>query len=155
MDLTLSRFVAALRNAELRVSPAETLDGLNVLRQVGVADPGLLRRALSLTLAKTQDEKRHFDECFDRFFVELAFSSPVKQSFFKSLDREATLADLEARLTPATHEAVAQVFHDDRAGLAVRVEETAAGLESAAPYVRRQLSRVLPLKRTPVRKSFG
>ena len=125
MDLTLSRFVAALRNAELRVSPAETLDGLNVLRKVGVADPLLLRRALSLTLAKTREEKHQFEECFERFFVELAFRSPVKHSFFKSVDREQALADFAERLSSETHAAVAEVFHDDRAGLAVRVEAAA------------------------------
>ncbi len=43
MDLTLSRFVAALRNAEVRVSPAETLDGLDVLRKMPHPDkPGEL-----------------------------------------------------------------------------------------------------------------
>lgn len=125
MELTLTRFVAALRNAELRVSPAETLDGLDVLRQIGLEDPNLVRRALSLTLAKSQEEKRHFDDCFDRFFVDLAFRNPVKRTFFKALDREAVLEALEERLTETPHETVAQVFHDDRAGLAVRVESVA------------------------------
>ncbi len=132
MDLTLSRFVAALRTAELRVSPAETLDGLDVLRQIGVDDPQLLRRALSLTLAKTREEKRKFEECFDRFFLELAFRSPVKRSFFQSLDREAALEGLANRLSSATHETVARVFRDDRAALAVDVESAArqAGIEA-------------------------
>jgi uncharacterized protein with von Willebrand factor type A (vWA) domain len=125
MDLTLSRFVAALRNAEVRVSPAETLDGLDVLRKIGVHDPQLLRSALSLTLAKSREEKRHFEECFERFFVELAFRSPVKRSFFKSLDRDRALADLAEQLSHDTHAAVAEVFHNDRAGLAVRVEAAA------------------------------
>ena len=56
MDVTLARFAAALRRAELRVSPAETLDALAVVNCIGIEDPALLRDALALTLAKSRDE---------------------------------------------------------------------------------------------------
>ena len=62
MDVTLARFVAALRHAELRVSPAETLDALAVVNCIGLEDPVLLRDALELTLAKSREEKTRFAE---------------------------------------------------------------------------------------------
>ena len=51
MEVTLTRFVHALRSAELPVSPAETLDGYEVVRHIGIADPTLLENSLSLVLA--------------------------------------------------------------------------------------------------------
>ena len=94
MDITLARFVSALRRAELRVSPAETLDALAVVNCIGIADPVLLRDALALTLAKTREEKAHFSECFARFFEQLAFRTPAKQSFFRGIDREVALTQV-------------------------------------------------------------
>ena len=68
MDRTLTNFIAALRNAEVRVSPAETLDALNAVELVGYRDRLLLKNALALMLPKTIDEKDTFDDTFDRFF---------------------------------------------------------------------------------------
>ena len=68
MDRTLTRFVAALRNAEVRVSPAETLDAVGAVELVGYRDRALLKDSLSLVLPKTADEKETFDATFDRFF---------------------------------------------------------------------------------------
>jgi uncharacterized protein len=132
MDVTLARFVSALRRADLQVSPAETLDGLAVVNQVGLRDPILLRDALALTLAKTRDEKNRFSACFQRFFDQLAFRTPVKESFFRGVDRDATLQSIERKLTEPTHRVVAGIFDNDRGALALRVEQAArvAGIEA-------------------------
>ena len=68
MDRTLASFIGALRNAEVRISTAETLDAFNTVELVGYKDRDLLKRSLSLALPKTRDEKESFDTCFDRFF---------------------------------------------------------------------------------------
>jgi len=127
MDVTLARFVSALRRAELRVSPAETLDALAVVNCIGVADPDLLRDALELTLAKSQEEKRHFAECFARFFEQLAFRTPAKQSFFRGVDRAATLSRLEPFVSRPTLDVVAGILTSDRGALAMAVEQAARG----------------------------
>ena len=69
MDRTLTRFVAALRNAEVRISPAETLDAMNALELVGYRDRDFLKNSLALVLPKTADEKETFDTTFDQFFA--------------------------------------------------------------------------------------
>ena len=132
MDITLARFVSALRRAELRVSPAETLDALAVVNCIGIDDPILLRDALALTLAKTREEKAHFGECFARFFEQLAFRTPVKQSFFRGIDRDIALAQAAPHLTESTRDIVAGILHNDRGGLAIAVEAAAhaAGIDS-------------------------
>ena len=69
MDRTLTTFIAALRNAQVRVSTAETLDALNAVELVGYRDRELLKNTLSLMLPKTIDEKDAFADTFDRFFA--------------------------------------------------------------------------------------
>ncbi len=68
MDRTLTNFIRALRNSEVRISTAETLDAFNAVELVGYDDREFLRRTLSLVLPKTADEKETFDNCFDQFF---------------------------------------------------------------------------------------
>ncbi len=68
MDRTLTNFIGALRNAEVRISTAETLDAFNTVELVGYQDREFLKRSLALALPKTLDEKETFDTCFDRFF---------------------------------------------------------------------------------------
>lgn len=69
MDRTLTQFIRALRNADVRVSTAETLDALSVVELVGYEDRGALKRALALALPKTADEKATYDACFEQFFA--------------------------------------------------------------------------------------
>ena len=68
MDRLLTSFIHALRNADVRVSTAETLDALSAVDLVGYRDRQLLKDSLALVLPKTLDEKAAFDTCFDQFF---------------------------------------------------------------------------------------
>lgn len=68
MDRTLANFIRALRNSEVRVSTAETLDAFNAVELVGYEDRDFLKRTLSLVLPKTEQEKETFENCFDQYF---------------------------------------------------------------------------------------
>ncbi|VIO72840.1 hypothetical protein CI1B_44880 [Bradyrhizobium ivorense] len=68
MRENLHRFFRAARGAGVRVSPAESIDAMRAVAQVGFADRAVLRDTFLLTLAKTQDEKRALGDCFDLFF---------------------------------------------------------------------------------------
>jgi len=68
MQSSLVSFIQVLRTHDVRVSPAETLDAMNVATTLGYADRGLLRDGLAMTLAKTPDEEAIFLTCFDRYF---------------------------------------------------------------------------------------
>lgn len=52
----------------MRISAAETLDALLAAEAVGLADRQVLKDSLTLTLAKTVEEKRIFETTFDRYF---------------------------------------------------------------------------------------
>ncbi len=69
MDRTLTQFIKALRNADVRISPAETLDAMGALELVGFHDRAFLKDSLALVLPKTPDEKQTFDTTFDQFFA--------------------------------------------------------------------------------------
>jgi uncharacterized protein len=68
VDTLLTQFIGALRNADIRISTAETLDAFSTVQLVGYGDRRLLKDSLALVLPKTLDEKAAFDTCFDQFF---------------------------------------------------------------------------------------
>ena len=103
MELTFGRFVTALRNADVRASPAETLTAFEIVERVGIADKTLLKDSLALALAKSRDEKARFDETFDRFFA-LAFRDRPKPSFVRRIDRDAMLTQIRADASPGLAE---------------------------------------------------
>ena len=121
MDRTLTSFIAALRNAEVRVSTAETLDALNAVELVGYRDRQLLKNTLSLMLPKTVDEKDAFADTFDRFFA------------FEDVDgaTDAGVAGAEATVRAmAKAEAARGVAKRERAGGAKKIPEPARATEN-------------------------
>jgi uncharacterized protein with von Willebrand factor type A (vWA) domain len=81
MRENLHRFFRAARGAGVRVSPAESIDAMRAVAQVGFSDRGILRDTVLLTLAKTQDEKKALGDCFDLFFSQ---PEPSRESPEKS-----------------------------------------------------------------------
>jgi uncharacterized protein with von Willebrand factor type A (vWA) domain len=69
LNKTLVDFVKVLRNADLKVSPAETLDAMACIDVVGMEDREFMKHSLSLVLAKTPEEKEAFNDSFERFFT--------------------------------------------------------------------------------------
>jgi len=64
----LVRFLTTLRASGIRISVAEELDAMLVAEVVGYKDRSLLRDALGLTVAKSVEEKKIYEICFDDFF---------------------------------------------------------------------------------------
>ncbi|TQV84781.1 VWA domain-containing protein [Exilibacterium tricleocarpae] len=68
MQQVLNEFIVALRQSDVGVSPAETLDALHTLKIIGLDDRPRLKTALGLVLAKSQDQKYLYEQLFDRYF---------------------------------------------------------------------------------------
>ena len=68
MQESLHRFLKALRGMDVPVSVAESIDAHRTAALVGWRDRELLRNALAAVLAKSEDEKVRYFECFDAFF---------------------------------------------------------------------------------------
>jgi len=69
VQATIEDFIKALRASEVRVSPAEAIDAHKTLMEVGYADRTLVKDALCIALAKTEDEVARFDDCFETYFT--------------------------------------------------------------------------------------
>ena len=68
MQSRLVSFIQVLRTHDVRISPAETLDAMNVASILGFNNRESLRDGLSMALAKTTGEKAIFTACFEEFF---------------------------------------------------------------------------------------
>jgi len=64
----LERFVAELRREGIAVSPAEWLDAMRSLTELGLDDRKRFRQTLRCTLVKRASQLSVFDETFERFF---------------------------------------------------------------------------------------
>ncbi|KAF0215457.1 MAG: VWA containing CoxE family [Geobacteraceae bacterium] len=68
MERIITRFVMALRERGIRVSPGESLDAVQALALGGVGGRESVRALLRLTLVKNANDMAAFEEVFDRFF---------------------------------------------------------------------------------------
>ena len=93
MEKVLTDFVKALRNSNVRVSPAETIDAVTVVNNVGYEDKELLKRTLSIVLPKTPDEKKKFEACFDDFFAD-----EIKQQIPLDTNQLNDIGDIDSDL---------------------------------------------------------
>ena len=128
MDVTFSVFVRALRKADIRVSPAETLDAFSVLKQIGIADRSFLKDALSLVLAKTLNEKKLFADAFERFFNQLGFREPPKQSMVDSKKEQSLPDSLPTEIGEPLANAVKELIRGNREPLTDALQRIANDL---------------------------
>lgn len=124
MQRPLEEFIRALRAAEVRVSVAEAMEAHEVVARFGYIDRGLLKDALGLTLAKSQDEKALFSETFDLYFS--------RQPFAPTADTAP--AGSEPQLPPTASPLADMLMANDREGLAASMEDAAR--ESGVANVR-------------------
>jgi uncharacterized protein with von Willebrand factor type A (vWA) domain len=68
MDTVVNDFVQVLRNHQLRVSPAESIDALHALKQTGLRERGVVKDTLRATLIKNQEDESTFDRLFELYF---------------------------------------------------------------------------------------
>lgn len=68
MDKVINRFVWLLRQRDVRISPAETIDALRALGVIRISDRAAVKSALAGTLIKNQRDLPVFEEVFEGFF---------------------------------------------------------------------------------------
>lgn len=124
MHQTLEDFIQAVRGANVRVSVAEAMEAYETVRLVGYGDREVLRDALSVTMAKTAEDKARFVDCFDRFFQ--------ADSFDDAPDMQHAVGETEAGGENAvdlddaqTDKLVDMLLSGDRVGLMASMREAA------------------------------
>ena len=88
MQRPLENFLRALRAADIRISPAESIDAHQTVELVGYGDRQFFKDALCVALAKTPDEVAAYDDVFEMFFQRDEF------------DTESSLEDGESSQPP-------------------------------------------------------
>jgi hypothetical protein len=76
MERIVSRFVAALRESGIRVSPGESLDAVQALGLCGMTGRRSSRELLRLTLVKNVNDIPTFNLVFNHFFSRFQFVEP-------------------------------------------------------------------------------
>ena len=118
----LEDFIRALRAAEVRVSVAEAMEAHEVTAHLGFADRTLLKDGLSLTLAKTFNEKQRFDDSFELFFA--------RDQFHNITAKPGDANDAPEPQDSTGNDLADMLLNDDREGLATAMEDAgrAAGV---------------------------
>jgi len=118
----LEDFIRALRAAEVRVSVAEAMEAHEVTAHLGFADRTLLKDGLSLTLAKTFNEKQRFDDSFELFFT--------RDQFRNITAKPGDANDAPEPQDNTGNDLADMLLNDDREGLAAAMEDAgrAAGV---------------------------
>ncbi len=81
MQDTLLQFIRHLRHGGLSISTAETLDAMSVAAEIGYQDKTLLFHGLASCLAKSEEDRENYTQCFKQFFeFDLSPAEPSKPS---------------------------------------------------------------------------
>ncbi|MGB1139246.1 MAG: vWA domain-containing protein [Halioglobus sp.] len=126
MQANLVSFIQVLRSHDVRVSPAETLDAMDVALKLGYADRDLLRDGLAMTLAKTPEEEVTFLACFEKFF-----SQDLADFSFDDTSAEST-EDEQSESTTGDTDAPESTDGSDNGDADNSDESQASALEMAA-----------------------
>jgi uncharacterized protein with von Willebrand factor type A (vWA) domain len=139
MRETLHRFFRAARGAGVRISPAESIDAMRAIAEVGPFDRTILRDALLLTLAKNNDEKAALGDCFDTFFAHPEFdqpsAAPSEDEAGEAEPGRPSPSEAPSELGPLSQMLLSQ----DRAGMATALSNAsnAAGLSEIRVFTQR------------------
>ncbi len=148
----LHRFFRAARGAGVRVSPAESIDAMKAVSDVGFADRTILRDTLLLTLAKSQDEKQALGDCFDLFFSqpemkEATAPEDAEDSNVDSNVREAEQGGDAGAPSPELGELAQMLLSHDRVAMTAAMANaaSAASLSDIRYFMQRGIfsSRIL------------
>ena len=129
MRQSLERFLKALRGMDVPVSVAESIDAHRTAALVGWSDRTGLRDALAVTLAKSEEEKARYFECFDAFFAAAGSgreeATGAAATAQESRDPDAAASDADR---PAG-DLARMLLDGDRAGVAAAMGAAAADVD--------------------------
>jgi uncharacterized protein with von Willebrand factor type A (vWA) domain len=135
MKAPLLGFLRVARNAGISVSVAESIEAFEATDLVGYEDRQVFKDALQLVLAKNDDERERFEQCFERYFGLANLELPPDERIPLDADVDSELARI--------------LLDDDRAAL-VRALFAAAAEANVADVrlftqINRYVRRILEL----------
>jgi hypothetical protein len=149
MDERIVEFVQALRGAGVRVSLAESADGMRALETMGIEDRNGFKAALRTTLIKERADFPTFDQLFPMFFN--IGTPPMQQAQGNGSElneqQQQQLDQATQQMMQQLSEKLRELLQRLMAGQGLTREELEqmaqqAGMQraqSASPYMRRQI----------------
>jgi uncharacterized protein with von Willebrand factor type A (vWA) domain len=116
MERIVTRFVAALRENGIRVSPGESLDAVQALGTCGMQSRRKSRALLRLTLIKNFNDFQTFNEVFNSFFSRYQFVTP-EDDLPALLD--AAILEMDGEFTYLNE---VRDDHDDEPGPLIKID---------------------------------
>ena len=118
MRSNLVSFIQILRSRDVRISPAETLDAMDIANTLGFSRRSYLHDGLAMALAKTPPEKAIFSQCFDQYF---------RQDLLDFSDPESAAKEPDSNAQDAVDQGAAECPQSVLAGTAVSLCDGHAG----------------------------
>ncbi|MCA9774492.1 MAG: VWA domain-containing protein, partial [Myxococcales bacterium] len=159
MEARVLDFIAALRRADLRVSPAESLDAFAAIEAVGLRDRAVFRSTLRSTLVKRSRDLPLFDLLFD-----LYWGNAVNVSGAGLDNRLANYLDTLDQIPPELKAILEALLEANAAKLQVEIERASqeinlqniSNMLQVNFYARRLLERMrVPQARAEMENLFG
>ncbi|MCC6530528.1 MAG: VWA domain-containing protein [Pseudomonadales bacterium] len=134
MQQMLQDFFKAVRSHDITISAAESIEASRTAELIGFDDREILKLALSVTLAKSVDEKARFNDCFDEFFTFNSFqqgeesassASPAKAPANESQPPGQSAEEQVASHYEGKSELVKMVMERNRVALANEMKRAA------------------------------
>jgi len=126
MQRPLENFLRALRAADIRISPAESIDAHQTVELVGYGDRQFFKDALCVALAKTPDEVAAYDDVFEMFFQRDEFDTESNPEDGKSSQPPESEAGDEAFAEQMESVPLAEMILDaDGNELSAQMEQSA------------------------------
>ncbi len=129
MQRTLEDFLRALRGMEVRVSVAESIEAHQTAALVGYDRRRVLKDALAVTLAKSEQEKERYDRCFELFFARDELRAPTPEEDGQQTSEAVPDQGAEERLPDSS--LARMILADDRTALTAAMAAAANRAEIA------------------------
>lgn len=129
MQQTLEDFYKVVRSAGIKVSVADSIETSKTVQLVGYRNREILKDALALSLAKTVDEKKALEECFEQYFSFNTFQNDSllndKKATEDKVDEQAQAAEQAIAEYKGELELAKILLSGDKAKLAQSMKKAA------------------------------
>lgn len=147
------RFARVLRGAGLSVSPAQTLDFVEGLSWIELADRGSVRNAARAVFVRRREELARFEWAFDRFWGRAVLDPRAKRSLIDDLRSEPVWAQESALAAEADERTEAAPDRALAYSPAARLRKRDFGLLTEDEADAIQEAMVAIAQRLPIRRS--
>jgi uncharacterized protein len=137
LTINFLEFIEVLKMSGARVSISEVIDAFYAMTFIDIMNKEMVRVAVSTCIAKSEEEKRIFDETFDRFFIsseiktkqanEILYKHEEKKQEILKEASNLKFKGQEIEIKEEHKEAYANLSQDDKNNILEFLDKTSTG----------------------------